>query len=218
MTLVIFDCDGVLVDSEPLSNTALAEALTAAGHPIDPEETTRTFMGRSWMSCEEIIRARFGAVPEGLEADFRRRYSAAFEAELKPVPGVVDALDAIGHPTCVASSGPHAKMEHTLGLTGLYERFAGRIFSAYDVKRGKPAPDLFLHAATSLGHRPEDCVVIEDSPVGVEAALAAGMRVLGYAGRTDPALLAHAHEVFTDMAELPRLIGSAPRSASAPSA
>ena len=216
--LVIFDCDGVLVDSEPLSNRALSEALTAAGHPIDPEETTRTFIGRSWASCEEIIRARFGAVPPDLEEEYRRRMTAAFEAELAPVPGVVAALDAIPHPTCVASSGPHDKMRHSLGLTGLYERFEGRIFSAYDVKRGKPAPDLFLHAASTLGHRPQDCVVVEDSPVGVEAACAAGMRVLGYAGRTDPALLAHAHEVFDTMAALPGLIGSAPRSASAPSA
>ena len=215
---MIFDCDGVLVDSEPLSSQALAEALTAAGHPTTAEETTATFIGRSWASCEEIIRERFGSVPAGLEADYRHRMAAAFEAGLRPVPGVVEAIEAIEAPTCVASSGPHDKMRHSLGLTGLHERFAGRIFSAYDVARGKPAPDLFLHAASAMGHPPEDCVVVEDSPVGVEAALAAGMRVLGYAGRTPPAALAHAHEVFTDMAVLPGLIGCAPRSASAPSA
>ena len=211
--LVILDCDGVLVDSEPLSNRVLSEALTAAGHPMTAEETTAAFMGRSWVSCEEIMRARFGAVPEGLDADYRRRVAAAFDAELKPVPGVVEALDAIHHPTCVASSGPHEKMRHTLALTGLYERFEGRIFSAYDVARGKPAPDIFLHAAAGMGFAPADCVVVEDSPVGVEAACAAGMRVLGYAGHTDPALLSQADAVFADMAELPGLIGCAPRSA-----
>jgi HAD superfamily hydrolase (TIGR01509 family) len=211
--LVIFDCDGVLVDSEPLSNQALADALTAAGHPMTTEETTATFMGRSWMSCEEIIRARFGAVPPELDADYRRRVAEAFETHLRPVPGVIEALDAIDRPTCVASSGPHEKMRHSLGLTGLYDRFAGRIFSAYDVGRGKPAPDLFLHAAAAMGFDPADCTVVEDSPVGVQAGRAAGMRVLGYAGRTNRAALAEADEVFADMADLAALIGCAPRSA-----
>ncbi len=211
--LVIFDCDGVLVDSEPLSNQALSEALTAAGHPIDPEETTRTFMGRSLLSCEAIMLERFGTLPDYLD-DYERRLQIAFESSLEPVPGVVAALDAIDAPTCVASSGPHDKMRLTLGLVGLYERFEGRIFSATEVARGKPAPDLFLHAAASMGFEPADCVVVEDSPVGVEAARSAGMRVLGYAGRSDPAALApHAHEVFADMADLPGLIGCAPRSA-----
>jgi HAD superfamily hydrolase (TIGR01509 family) len=216
--LVIFDCDGVLVDSEPLSNRALSDALGAIGYVIDPEETTTTFIGRSWPSCEAIIRERFGPVPESLRDDYRARMAAAFDAGLEAVPGVVEAIEAIDAPMCVASSGPHPKMRHSLGLVGLYERFEGRIFSAFDVENGKPAPDLFLHAAASMGFAPADCVVVEDSPVGVEAARAAGMRVLGYAGRTDPALLApFADEVFADMAELPGLIGCAPRSASAPS-
>jgi beta-phosphoglucomutase-like phosphatase (HAD superfamily) len=115
---------------------------------------------------------------------------------------------------CVASSGSHDKMRFSLGLVGLYDRFAGRIFSASEVERGKPAPDLFLHAAARLGHAPVDCVVVEDSPTGVEAARAAGMRVLGYAGRNDAAALEpFADVVFADMAELPALIGCAPRSA-----
>ena len=216
--LVIFDCDGVLVDSEPLSNRALSEALTACGHPIDVEETTATFMGRSLLSCEAIMRERFGALPDYL-ADYERRLRAAFEAHLRPVPGVIEALGAIDATTCVASSGPHEKMRLSLGLVGLYDRFEGRIFSASEVRKGKPAPDLFLHAARRMGFAPADCVVVEDSPPGVEAARAAGMRVLGYAGRTDPAQLApFAHVVFSDMAELPALTGCAPRSASAPSA
>jgi HAD superfamily hydrolase (TIGR01509 family) len=212
--LVILDCDGVLVDSEPLSNGALAEALTAAGHPIDAEETTALFMGRAWASCEAIMRERFGRVPEGLHEDYLVRMTAAFEAGLRPVPGIEAALDALdGTPTCVASSGRHEKMRHSLGITGLLPRFEGRIFSATEVANGKPAPDLFLHAARSMGFAPQDCVVVEDSPVGVAAARAGGIRVLGYAGRTDPAALAAADAVFADMAELPRLIGCAPRSA-----
>ena len=210
--LVILDCDGVLVDSEPLSNRALSEALTAAGHPIDVEDTTRTFMGRSLHSCEAIMLERFGVLPDYLE-DYERRLRAAFEASLEPVPGVVAALDAIDRPTCVASSGPHAKMRLSLGLVGLYDRFAGRIFSAEEVVHGKPAPDLFLHAAARMGFAPAQCVVVEDSPVGVQAARAAGMRVLGYAHRTDPARLAGADAVFSDMADLPALTGCAPRSA-----
>jgi HAD superfamily hydrolase (TIGR01509 family) len=206
VALVILDCDGVLVDSEPLSNRALSEALTAAGMPMTPHETVEAFLGRSWMSCEEIIRARFGDVPDGLQTDYRQRMAAAFRTDLRPVRGIEAALDALEHPTCVASSGPHAKMELSLGLTGLWERFEGRIFSAWDVPRGKPAPDLFLHAAAAMGAQPAGCVVVEDSPVGVEAARAAGMRVLGYAERTPAERLAGADAVFGDMAELPGLV------------
>jgi HAD superfamily hydrolase (TIGR01509 family) len=210
--LVIFDCDGVLVDSEPLSNRALSEALTAAGHAIDVAETTRTCMGRSRASCEAIMLERFGCVPD-YASEYERRMRAAFAAELRAVAGVEAALEAIDAATCVASSGTHEKMRFSLGLVGLYDRFAGRIFSAHDVARGKPAPDLFLHAASRMGFAPQDCVVVEDSPVGVQAARAAGMRVLGYAGRTDAPALHAADAVFAGMAALPRLIGCAPRSA-----
>jgi HAD superfamily hydrolase (TIGR01509 family) len=206
--LVIFDCDGVLVDSEPLSNRALSETLTAAGMPMTPEECVAAFMGRSWASLEEIMRARFGSVPDGLLTEYRHRMHAAFERGLQPVPGIAAALDAIPHATCVASSGPHSKMRLSLGLTGLWDRFEGRIYSAWDVERGKPAPDLFLHAAAEMGFEPSECVVVEDSPVGIEAARAAGMRALGYAGRTPPEQLAHADEIFADMAALPQRLRS----------
>jgi HAD superfamily hydrolase (TIGR01509 family) len=132
----------------------------------------------------------------------------ALEAELQPVDGVVEALDAITAPTCVASSGTHEKMRFTLGRTGLYERFAGRIFSAQDVARGKPAPDLFLHAAHTLGADPAACAVVEDSRYGVQAARAAGMRVLAYGGGLTPRdqLAGPDTVVFDDMRELPRLL------------
>ena len=207
--LVIFDCDGVLVDSEPLSNAALAEALTALGMPHTTEQCFERFMGRSWASCMEIL----GGEPAGLHEDYRRRIFAAFERELEPVAGVgraVDAVRAAGHAVCVASSGEHDKIRFTLGLTGLLDRFGDRIFSATEVPRGKPAPDLFLHAARSCGHDPADCVVVEDSPLGIAAARAAGMRALGYAGRTDPISLGDSDSVFTVMSELPSLVAAQP--------
>src|SRR5690348_2648204 len=150
--LVIFDCDGVLVDSEPLSNRILAERLTAIGLPTTTEDSIRDYMGRSWASCEALIEARLGRPPpDGFADGYHEELFAALRSELQPVAGVVAALDAITSPTCVASSGAHEKIRTSLGATGLLERFEGRIFSATDVEHGKPAPDLFLHAAAAMG-------------------------------------------------------------------
>ena len=194
----------MLVDSEAISNRVLAGLLTEIGLPMTPEESVEAFMGRSWKTVVAYADER-GGLPEG----FRRRYLdgmfVAFETELRPVPGVVAALDAITLPNCVASSASHEKMRFTLGHTGLRARFEGRIFSATEVEHGKPAPDLFLHAAASMGWEPGECAVVEDSPAGVEAGLGAGMTVFGYAGSTPAARLDGAH-VFTDMAELPGLL------------
>ena len=202
---MLFDCDGVLVDSEPISNRVLAGLLTDIGLPMTPEQSIETFMGRSWKTVTAWVEERGVALPEG----FRRRYLdtmfAAFETELRPVPGIATALDAIALPNCVASSASIEKMRVTLGQTGLWDRFEGRIFSATEVEHGKPAPDLFLHAASSMGWEPADCAVVEDSPAGVEAALAAGMIAFGYAGTT-PASRLDGARVFTDMAKLPRLL------------
>jgi len=212
--LVIFDCDGVLVDSEPLSNRILAERLTAIGLPTTMEDSIRDYMGRSWKTDQEIIEGRLGRpLPDGWVDGYHAEVLEAFERDLQPVDGIAEALDAIDVPSCVASSSAHPRIRTALRTTGLLERFDGRIFSATDVLRGKPAPDLFLHAAATLGAAPERCVVVEDAPTGVQAALTAGMTVLGYAGFTDAALLDGA-TVFTSMAELPALIsGCAPRSA-----
>jgi HAD superfamily hydrolase (TIGR01509 family) len=195
----------VLVDSEAISNRVLAGLLTEFGLPLTAEQSVEQFMGRSWKTVLAWAEAQGSPLPEG----FRRRYLDAmfadFERELQPVPGVVAALDAITLPSCVASSASLEKMRFTLGHTGLWDRFEGRIFSATEVEHGKPAPDLFLHAARSMGWQPGECAVVEDSPAGVEAALRAGMTVFGYAGRTPPARLDGAR-VFGDMAELPGLL------------
>jgi HAD superfamily hydrolase (TIGR01509 family) len=214
---VIFDCDGVLVDSEPLSNRILAEDLTAIGLPTTTEESVRDFMGRSFAAGVALIEERLGhPVPPDFAERYHARLFEAFERELRPVPGVVEVLDRLALPDCVASSGDHVRIRRALASAGLLERFDGRIFSVEDVLHGKPAPDLFLHAAEAMGFEPACCAVVEDSPAGVQAGRAAGMTVLGYAGGSTGAELADAgaHATFTDMRELPDLLTRdfAPRS------
>jgi HAD superfamily hydrolase (TIGR01509 family) len=206
--LVIFDCDGVLVDSEAISNRVLVEELQAAGFPVTLEEALRDFVGLRLKTCCEMLHARHGrAVPEDCLARYRARVEAEFRAGLKPVEGVHEALAQIDLPVCVASSGAPEKMRLTLGLCGLWERFEGRIFSARQVARGKPHPDLFLLAAESMGFAPADCAVVEDSEPGVQAALAAGMTAFGYVGGYNPPPLAELGAVaFRHMRDLPGLL------------
>jgi HAD superfamily hydrolase (TIGR01509 family) len=209
---VIFDCDGVLVDSERISVRIDARVLAELGWPLTEAEVIERFVGRSEAYMISEIEAAIGRrLPPDWEDPFRSLYRVAFEAELEPVDGVIAALDAIASPTCVASSSSHERLRHTLGLTGLLERFNGRIFSAEDVRHGKPAPDLFLHAAASLGADPARCAVVEDSRYGVEAARAAGMRAFGYAGGLTGAdrLAGRATVVFDDMRDLSALLACA---------
>jgi len=211
--LVIFDCDGVLVDSERISVRVDVAVLARLGWPMTEAEVVERFMGRTEADMAAEIEAHLGRpLPANWEEPFRHLYREAFEAELKPVPGILEALDAITGPICVASSGTHERMRYTLGLTGLYPRFAGRIFSASEVARGKPAPDLFLHAARRMGVRPAACAVVEDSRYGVEAARGAGMRAFGYAGGLSPRawLEGPGTVVFDEMRDLPRLLGNDP--------
>lgn len=208
--LVIFDCDGVLVDSEKIAVRIDARMLADLGWPLSEDEIVERFVGRSFADMAADIAAHLGRpLPDDWDARYRQLYRDAFEAELTPVDGIVEALDALTLPTCVASSTSHPGLRHTLGLTGLYERFAGRIFSASEVARGKPAPDLFLHAARTLGVDPSRCAVVEDSPYGVAAARAAGMRAYGYCGGLTPAhrLEGPGTTVFDDMRALPALLG-----------
>ena len=210
--LVIFDCDGVLVDSERLAVRIDVQVLAQLGWVLTEAECIERFVGRSDQSVKADIEAQLGrALADNWTDEFEALYRAAFASELTPVPGVIEALDQIALPTCVASSGSHDKMRFTLGLTGLYERFAGRIFSVSEVARGKPAPDLFLHAASRMGVAPEACAVVEDSRYGVAAARAAGMRAFGFAGGLTPRawLEGPGTVVFTEMRELPGLLRSA---------
>ena len=215
--LVIFDCDGVLVDSEPLANASFSRALKAHGLDWSVEETMRRLMGRSLKSCVEICEAEIG---RKLPDDFVEKmqavtYQSFRDAPLQPVAGVKDAIVELqkdGFDTCVASSGSPEKMRFTLGLTGLWDLFDGRIFSGHEMPRSKPAPDVYLAAMAQLGVRAERCLVVEDTVTGVTAGVAAGATVLGYsppeAGHDAPATLraAGASLVFTEMAQLPALL------------
>lgn len=206
---VIFDCDGVLVDTEPAANRVLAAILTEEGLPTTPEDSMRTYMGRSWASCMAIAAERLGRPldVDALAERYRSGVREAWSRELHPVTGIEEALDRIALPSCVASSGEHERMRFTLGRTGLLARFEGRIFSATEVEHGKPAPDLFLHAARSMGFDPAQTTVVEDTVPGAQAGRAAGMRVLGYAAHTPAAELAAAGaEPFADMRRLPELL------------
>ncbi|MEV0604675.1 HAD family hydrolase [Streptomyces sp. NPDC050315] len=209
--LVIFDNDGVLVDSEPISNTILADYLTELGHPTTYEESIRDYMGAAIHRVHDLVTERTGqSLPADFDTTFHARVFAAFEQELTPVTGVPELLEklaAAGTPYCVASSGSHERIRVGHRKTGLDRWFADeRIFSSEDVGRGKPAPDLFLHAADKMGVAPERCAVIEDSPLGVQAAIAAGMDVYGFTAMTPADRLAGATALFADMAALPDLL------------
>lgn len=213
--LVIFDCDGVLVDSEAIAVEIDRIILAEHGWHLTTEEVVDRFLGRSFSHVQLSLEGHLGhALPATWEAEQAPRYLEAFTEELRPVSGIEAAHDAISLATCIASSGSHEKLRHTLGLTGLAPRFQGRVFSASEVTRGKPAPDLFLHAAAKMGVAPERAVVVEDSQHGVAAGLAPGMRVLRYAGGMTPQkwLEEAGAIVFRDMAHLPRWIKELNRS------
>jgi HAD superfamily hydrolase (TIGR01509 family) len=207
LDLVIFDCDGVLVDSERLAVRTEAEILASLGWPLTEHEIVERFVGRSAAYMHgEIERHLDRSVDWHLE--FELRYQEVFERELIAVPGIVEALDVIDTPTCVASSGSHEKMRFTLGKTGLFDRFEGRIFSVDQVAHGKPDPDVYLFAAKAMGVRPERCAVVEDSVSGVKAGIAAEMTVFAFGGGVSSAesLSIGSAVVFTDMRELPALL------------
>ncbi|MGX1760900.1 HAD family hydrolase [Streptomyces lydicus] len=217
--LVIFDNDGVLVDSEPISNRILAAYLTELGHPTTYEESLRDYMGGAMHRIHEAVLERSGErLPAGFDEAFHERVFEEFRRRLEPVAGVAEVLEKLaadGVPYCVGSSGSHERIRVGLTKTGLIERFAEgrngggtRLFSSQDVGRGKPAPDLFLHVAREMGVAPERCAVVEDSPLGVRAAVAAGMDVYGFTAMTPAAKLteAGATALFGRMAELPALL------------
>ncbi|MFD4530450.1 HAD family hydrolase [Streptomyces sp. NPDC058470] len=209
--LIIFDNDGVLVDSEPISNALLASYLTELGHPTSYEESLRDYMGAAMHRVHDLVEERTGErLPADFDDVFHARVFAAFERELEPVPGAVHVLEKLaadGVPYCVASSGSHERIRVGHRKTGLDRWFdEGRVFSSQDVGRGKPAPDLFLYAAERMGVAPEKCVVVEDSPLGVRAAVAAGMDVYGFTAMTPADRLAGGTLLFSDMDQLADLL------------
>ncbi|MFC8736673.1 HAD family hydrolase [Streptomyces sp. NPDC048405] len=209
--LVIFDNDGVLVDSEPISNRLLAGYLTELGHPTSYEDSLRDYMGGAMHRVHDLVWERTGRrLPADFDDVFHGRVFAAFERELEPVPGAVGVLEKLaadGVAYCVASSGSHERIRVGHRKAGLDRWFDDeRIFSSQDVGRGKPAPDLFLHAAARMGVAPERCAVVEDSPLGVQAAVAAGMDVYGFTAMTSAGKLAGATRLFGDMGELADLL------------
>jgi len=209
-SLVLFDCDGVLVDSEPISGPILTKHLAAQGLALTHEEVDARFKGRTMPDIRADIREKHGIVlDDAWQKAYRAATDAAFEEKLQAIPHVHAAIAAIVDarvPVCVASSGPIEKMNVTLGITGLLPFFEGLLFSGWDVPRGKPHPDVFLYAAKGMGVAPAGCVVIEDSPHGVTAALAAGMGTLAYVPEADGLKDSGAH-AFSDMRALPGLLG-----------
>lgn len=211
---IIFDCDGVLVDSEIVANRVLAALLSRHGYPLTVEECMARFVGRTIPGVIETVADDGVDLPEDFEAQLRTRDREAFARELKAVAGVDQALHSLaGRAKCVASSGSPEKIRENLKLTGLLGHFDPYLFSAHDVAKPKPAPDIFLMAASRMGAEPATCTVIEDTPLGVEGAKRAGMRALGFIGGahrkpSDEAILrqAGADLVFSDMTQLPALV------------
>ncbi|AFZ56807.1 HAD family hydrolase [Anabaena cylindrica FACHB-243] len=207
--LVIFDCDGVLVDSEPIINRIFAEMLTEVGFPITHAEVTQKFIGKSFKTCLEIIEQSYEKpLPQNFIELCKKREFAALQQELQAVSGINELLEQITLPKCVASNSSHRHIQLVLKLTGLIHQFEGKIYSCYDVPRPKPFPDVYLYAAEQMNTNPEHCVVIEDSVPGVQSGCAAGMTVFGYAQHSYCTALtaAGAKIVFNDMRQLSQLL------------
>ena len=212
--LIIFDCDGVLVDSEVISCRAHAETLTRHGYPITADQVLQRFLGVSDREARLTVEAELGcSLPDDFEAQMKQAALQRYADELGPIPHIGEAIAAIDLPKCVASSGTPEKIRHGLACAGLYDVLAPNIFSATQVTRGKPAPDLFLYAAEQMNIRPAQCLVIEDSVAGVTGGRAAGMTVLGFhggshcgAGHAELLRTAGAAVTFDDMRQLPDLI------------
>ena len=201
--LIIFDCDGVLVDSEKLGNDVLALMLAIYGHKISGDESAARFRGMKLAKILEILEHETGIeLPESFETDLRQRMSSVFQAQLRPVDGALRLVESLRIPFCVASSGPRKKIEENLQTTNLYPHFVGKIFSAYEVNSWKPDPGLFLSAAKHFGVAPGDCIVIEDSFVGVSAGISADMTVLALSAAVDNESVAAANKVFANLDEI----------------
>ena len=205
--LIIFDCDGVLVDSERIANGVFSKILNEEyGLSLSLSDTVELFLGRSCSQCMEIVKAKLGCEPsETLEKRYQLEINTALVNDVVAVKGIEEALEKISVPYCVASSGSYEKMHATLGKTKLISRFEDKLFSTSDVKNGKPSPDIYLYAAKIMGGIPANrCLVIEDSPLGIRGAVAAGMVAFGYSSlvKKERLIKAGAHHLFDDMSNL----------------
>jgi HAD superfamily hydrolase (TIGR01509 family) len=205
---IIFDCDGVLVDSEPLSNQVMVDMANDLGAGIDLEYAYKHFKGNSFKNCRYQIEKLINShTPQDFESEYRRCSFEKFKNEIQPIKGIKDVLQNLDIPFCVASSGPENKIELNLELTGLLPYFENRIFSCYKVQKWKPDPAVFLWAADTMGYTPNECLVIEDSPIGVQGALNGGFDVFGYTAHDyKDELQINATKTFSDMIMLPTLM------------
>lgn len=217
--LVIFDCDGVLIDSEPIASRTLAEALIEAGVSITPLEAHRRFTGNSERDIRRMCAHDYGVADiDGMFAAWHGRLYTEFATSLTAMAGIADVVAGLDRPKCVASNSTMERLRNSLGQLPLWESFAPFVFSAEMVKRPKPAPDLLLHCATELAVEPRACVMIDDSPHGISSAVAAGMVPIGFVDPADPrpgrrALLkaAGAFTVVIGAGELPAALANAGR-------
>ena len=205
---VIFDCDGVLVDSETITCRVLVEMIGELGIPMNFEFAVQNFLGKSLNGIMQHLDMLMDkSLPASFESEYRNKTFEAFKKELKPIAGVHDLLDKLHIPYCVASSGPLNKIQHNLAITGLAERFQGKMFSCYEINSWKPNPHIFLHAAEVMGFEPDECVVIEDSLIGVQAARAGGFDVYMYSnGQQNDQVGLEGVNIFDDMTELDILL------------
>ena len=204
--LVIFDCDGVLVDSEPLANHALVDCLSDLRVEMSVDEALKSFKGRKLAECLlEIEKTKNVILPGNFEKMLRDRMGDYFESKLRPISGVAEAIKGVKQLKCVASNGPLEKTKRNLEIVGLISHFGENIYSAYTIQKWKPEPDLFLHACKDMGSDPVNCIIIEDSELGIQAAVAGGFKVLAFGIQPAPN---EAIKSFQDMAELPELIES----------
>ncbi|WP_282044179.1 HAD family hydrolase [Winogradskyella flava] len=207
---IIFDCDGVLVDSEPLGNQVMVDMANTFGANIDLEYAYANFKGNSLKNCIDKIKRLVGKdIPSDFEDEYRKRSFEKFKNEIEPIKGVNNLLDKLDIPFCVASSGPENKIRLNLELTGLLPYFESKIFSCYAIEKWKPDPEVFLWAARTMGFSPNECLVIEDSPIGVKAAVNGGFDVFGFTAHDyKDELKENATKVFDSMINLPKLLES----------
>ncbi|MDN5204306.1 HAD family hydrolase [Fulvivirgaceae bacterium BMA10] len=205
---IIFDCDGVLVDSEEISNTVLIEMAKEVNAEIKMEYALKNFAGKSLRSSFNYIENLIGKqLPSHFENDFRKRTFNAFKTKLKPIKGIHDLLNNISVPYCVASSGPLEKIELNLTITGLIEKFENRIFSSYEIGSWKPNPGIFEYASKKMGYKPNECAVIEDSIAGVKAARKGGFDVFGFTNKKNQTDFENeGAKVFFEMNKLKELL------------